>query len=40
MYRRNGNPEDPWISLRDHADPTGPLMTEVRNNDIREALKN
>lgn len=34
MYRRDGNPEDPWISLRDHADPTGPLMMYGGNSDI------
>ena len=34
MYRRNGNLEDPWISLRDHADPAGPLMMYGGNSDV------
>ena len=25
-YRRNGVPEDPWVSIRNHGDPAGELM--------------
>ena len=39
MYRRNGNPEDPWIGLRDHADPAGPLMMSEEINDNTNKTK-
>ena len=26
MYRRNGHQEDPWVSVKDHQDPSGNLM--------------